>query len=92
MDLDLLMSGRADILAGLRHVLADTAAGAPGLRLLDGRFAAMQQAIGTPRGRDAAAAYLHDFVEDVKASGFVAKAIAATAAQGVSVAPPAGRS
>lgn len=74
-DLDVLVSGRADILAGLRHVLADTAAGRSGLRLLDGRFAAMQQAIGTPRGHDRAAAYLREFVEDVKASGFVAKAI-----------------
>jgi polar amino acid transport system substrate-binding protein len=88
-DLDVLVSGRADVLAGLRHALADTAAEVPGLRLLDGRFAAMQQAIGVPRGRAAAEAYLRAFVEDVKASGLVAKAIAVSRAQGVSAAPPA---
>jgi polar amino acid transport system substrate-binding protein len=90
-DLDLLVTGRADVLSGLRHVLADTASDAPEWRVLEGRFAAMQQAIGTPQGRAAAAAYLREFVEDVKASGLVAKAIAASGAQGVSVAPPATR-
>ena len=88
-DVAVLTGGRADVLAGLRHVLVETAAAMPGLRVLDGRFAAMGQAIGLPRGSDAAAAYLHAFVEDVKASGFVARAIAASGAEGVSVAPPA---
>jgi polar amino acid transport system substrate-binding protein len=85
-DLGLLMSGRADALAGLKHVLVDSAADVPGLRLLDGRFAAMQQAIGVPRGRDAAVAFLREFVEDVKVSGLVARAIEASRAQGVAVA------
>lgn len=90
-DLEVLATGRADVLAGLRHMLADVAAGAPEWRLLDGRFATMAQAIGVPRGRPGAAAYLHTFVEDAKTSGFVATAIAAHPAEGVSVAPPAGR-
>jgi polar amino acid transport system substrate-binding protein len=85
-DLGLLTSGRVDALAGLRHVLVDNAADVPGLRLLDGRFAAMQQAIGVPRGRDATVAFLREFVEDVKASGLVARAIEASRAQGVAVA------
>jgi polar amino acid transport system substrate-binding protein len=88
-DLDVLVSGRADVLAGLRHVLADSVAETPGLRVLDGRFAAMGQAIGVPQGRTAAAAYLRAFVEDVKRSGLVTRAIEASAAEGVSVAPPA---
>jgi polar amino acid transport system substrate-binding protein len=88
-DVDVLVSGRADVLAGLRHALADTAATVPGARMLEGRFASMQQAIGAPKGREAAAAYLRQFVDDVKASGFVAKLIAASGAPGVSVAPPA---
>jgi polar amino acid transport system substrate-binding protein len=86
-DLDVLASGRADVLAGLRHVLANTAATSPEYRVIEGRFAAMQQAIGMPQGRPAAAAYLNVFVEDVKASGLVARAIAASGAEGVSVAP-----
>jgi polar amino acid transport system substrate-binding protein len=61
----------------------------PGSRMLDGRFMAVQQSIGVPKGRDAALAYLRGFVEDVKASGLVARAIEQTGARGVSVAPPA---
>jgi polar amino acid transport system substrate-binding protein len=88
-DLDVLSKGRSDVMAGLKHVLVDTAAKTPGAyRIIDGRFAAMQQAIGVTRGRAAAAAWLDAFVEDVKASGLVARAIAATGAEGVSVAPP----
>lgn len=86
-DLDLVADGRAHVLAGLRHVLVDIAAGAPEWRLLDGRFAAMAQAIGVPRQRVAAAEYLRTFVENAKASGLVAALIAANAAEGVSVAP-----
>jgi polar amino acid transport system substrate-binding protein len=57
--------------------------------MLDGQFTAVQQAIGTPKGRDAGAKYLRAFVEEVKASGLVTQAIARNAVQGVSVAPPA---
>jgi polar amino acid transport system substrate-binding protein len=86
-DLDVLKKGRADVMAGLTHVLIDSAAEDSSLRVLDGRFAAMQQAIGVPRGRDVAVAYLRGFIEEVKASGLVARAIEATGAKGVSVAP-----
>jgi polar amino acid transport system substrate-binding protein len=57
--------------------------------VLEGQFTAVQQAIGTPKGRDAGAKYLRAFVEEVKASGLVAQAISRNAVQGVSVAPPA---
>jgi len=57
--------------------------------VLDGQFTAVQQAIGTPKSRDAAAKYLRAFVEEVKASGLVAEAISKNAVKGVSVAPPA---
>jgi polar amino acid transport system substrate-binding protein len=86
-DLDVLKKGRADVMAGLTHVLNDSATEDSSLRVLDGRFAAMQQAIGVPRGRDVAVAYLRGFIEEVKASGLVARAIEATGAKGVSVAP-----
>jgi len=57
--------------------------------VLNGQFTAVQQAIGTPKGRDASAAFLRAFVEEVKASGLVAEAISRNGVQGVSVAPPA---
>jgi len=50
----------------------------------------VQQAMGTPRGRDGGGiAYLADFVEEMKAAGFVADRIAAHGVVGLSVAPPA---
>src|SRR6266513_1026708 len=61
----------------------------PGSRVLEGRFSAVQQAIGTAQGRPSGAKYLREFTEDAKASGFVAKAIERHAVRGVSVAPPA---
>jgi len=83
----LLAAGEVDALAGLRQALTGLAPKLPGSRLLDGRFMAVQQAIGMPRGRDAGLAYLRDFVEAAKASGLVARALERTGAQGVSVAP-----
>jgi polar amino acid transport system substrate-binding protein len=50
---------------------------------------AVQQAIGTARANEAAAAWLHGFVEDAKASGLVAELIARHKVQGLSVAPAA---
>jgi polar amino acid transport system substrate-binding protein len=61
----------------------------PGARVLAGRFTAVQQAVGTPRGRAAAATYLRQFVEDVKASGIVRKVIEKNGIRGVSVAAAA---
>jgi polar amino acid transport system substrate-binding protein len=58
--------------------------------VLDGKFSSVQQAMGTPRGRDGAGfAFLRAFVEEMKASGFVADRIAAHGVIGLSVAPPA---
>jgi polar amino acid transport system substrate-binding protein len=55
--------------------------------VLEGRFTAVQQSVGTPQGRPAGAKYLGEFAKDVKVSGFVAAAIARHAVRGVSVAP-----
>jgi polar amino acid transport system substrate-binding protein len=87
--LDLFLTQKLEVLSGLRPRLLMDVAKLPGARVLDGQFAAVQQAIGTPKAREAGATYLRAFVEDVKASGFVADAIARNGVQGVSVAPPA---
>jgi len=84
-----LTSGTVDALAGLKQALMDLADKLPGSRMLDGRFMAVQQSIGVPKGRAAGLAYLRGLVEEAKASGLVARAIAATGARGVSVAPRA---
>jgi polar amino acid transport system substrate-binding protein len=82
----------ADVAAGVRQQLEMDALEFGGLRLLDGHFMLIRQALGVSRGRDAAlAAGLTAFVEDAKASGFVADALMRHGIQGAAVAPPAGR-
>ncbi len=86
---ELFVSDKLDALAGLKPRLVMDAEKLPGSRVLEGRFSAVQQSIGTPQGRPAGATYLGEFTEDAKTSGFVAKAIARHAVRGASVAPPA---
>jgi polar amino acid transport system substrate-binding protein len=81
----------AEVAAGVRQQLEADAQRFGGLRLLDGRFMVIQQAMGTPKSRgDAAADFLNRFVERMKASGFVAKALERHQVQGATVAPAAG--
>lgn len=78
-----------EVLAGLKPRLLDDVEQMPGARLLDGKFSAVQQAVGTPRRNTAAAEWLAAFVEDAKASGLVAELIDKHSVKGLSVAPPA---
>ena len=85
----LFVEKKLEALAGLKPRLVSDADRLPGSRVLEGQCTSVKQSIGTPKGRDAGAQYLREFVEDVKASGFVARSIAKNAVRGVSVAPPA---
>ena len=78
-----------DALSGLRPRLITDQAKLPGSRILEGSFTAVQQAAGVPRGRTAAAKYLSAFIEDVKASGLVAKAIKDNNVVGLTIAKKA---
>ena len=78
--------GGLDAVAGVKPVLEADARRAGGLRLLPRRFMAINQAMGTPRERDTGARYLKSFVEDAKASGFVAEAFARNRIDGASLA------
>jgi polar amino acid transport system substrate-binding protein len=80
---------RLDALAGLRPRLVTDQEALPGSRLLDGRFTAVQQAAGTPKGRPEGARYLRAFIEDVKATGLVARLIDKHHVRGLTVAAPA---
>jgi polar amino acid transport system substrate-binding protein len=65
-----------DVAAGVKQQLEADAAKIGGLRLLDQRFMVIRQAIGTPKAKgDEAAAYLSQFVEEMKASGFIAASL-----------------
>jgi polar amino acid transport system substrate-binding protein len=80
-----------EVAAGVRQPLEAEAARHGGLRLLPGRFMEIRQAMGLPAGRgEAARQALADFVETMKAEGFVAQALARHGVKGATVAPPAG--
>lgn len=79
-------TGKFDVLAGPRPRLVTDAEKMPGSRVLEGRFTAIQQAIGTPKGRPDAARYLAAFAEEAKSTGLVAAAIERNGIRGVSVA------
>lgn len=83
------VEGKLDALAGLRPRLITDHANYPGSRILDGNFTAVQQASGVPKGRSAAFQYLREFIEDVKASGLVARTIEKHHVHGLTVAAKA---
>lgn len=85
----LFVSESLDALAGLRPRLVADQLRLPGSRILPGRFTAIQQAIGTPIERVAAAAWLQAFATEARA-GLVAGLIAQHQVIGVSVAPEPG--
>jgi polar amino acid transport system substrate-binding protein len=84
---ELIVSGKVDVIAGVRQHLVASSQKLPGSRVLEGRFMSIQQALGIPKGRDAAAAYLRQFIEEVKASGLVDRVMEKAGVRGVSVAP-----
>jgi polar amino acid transport system substrate-binding protein len=72
---DTFKSQRLDAMAGLRPALIPYRDKLPGSRLLDGGFMTVQHGIGTPRERSAGAAYIRDVVQELNASGFIARSI-----------------
>jgi len=86
---DTLIAQKLDVAAGVKQQLEADAVRLPGLRMLDGRFMVINQAMGMPQGRAAGAQYLREFVEEMKASGFVAQSLARHRIEGAAIAPPA---
>lgn len=84
----LVQGGQADVIAGVRQLLLMDQAKLPGSRVLEDRFMVIEQAMGMPQGRPAGLQYAKEFIEDVKASGFVARALEKSGVRGVPVAPP----
>ena len=85
----LFVEEKLDALAGLRPRLLSDVERLPGARILDGRFTAVQQAVGAPRPRERGAGFLRQVVEDAKASGLVQRFIDRHRVRGLSVAPAA---
>ena len=80
---------KLEALAGLKPGLMAEAQKLPGARVLEGQVTSVQQSIGAPKSRAAAAGFLRDFVEDIKRSGLVARTIEKFGVKGINVAPPA---
>jgi polar amino acid transport system substrate-binding protein len=87
--LKVFLTEKLDALAGLKPTLMELSAKLPGSRVLDGRYTVIPYSAGTAKGREAGNRYLRDFIEEAKASGFVARSIEKNGIRGVSVAPPA---
>ena len=84
---ELFMKDKLDVLAGLKPQLVRDAEKLPGSRVLEGQVTGVQQAVGVPKNRSAAAQFTREFVDEVKRSGLVAKTIEKHGVKGVTVAP-----
>ena len=87
---DYFLAHHLDVAAGVRQQLERDAKRLGSLRLLPGRFMVINQAMGIAKGKRAGAVYLGGFVEEMKASGFVAEALKRHNIEGAIVAPPSG--
>lgn len=81
---DLFIEGDLDAAAGVRQPLERVAASDQRYRVLDGAFTSIRQAMAVPRGREAGAAYVRNFVERRLAEGFVRGALLASGQTDVS--------
>ena len=80
---------RLEVLGGVKQPLVEHARKDPSVRVMDGRFMEIKQAMGMPKGRAKAAAYLRGFAEEMKASGFCAAALKRANQPDAAVAPKA---
>ena len=82
------VENNVEVAAGVRQQLEADARAVPGLRLLDGRFMVIDQAMGAPKSRsDVAHTQLQQFVNEMKSSGFVAASLKRHGIDGAVVAP-----
>src|SRR5690606_33470678 len=87
--IELFLEQNLDAAAGVRQPLEAAAKDHAGLQVLPGHFTAIRQAMAVPAGKSAAQANLQAFIEAMKASGFVARALRESGQQENLVAPAA---
>jgi polar amino acid transport system substrate-binding protein len=85
--IELFLADKLEVVAGVKPVLVNFAKTNADMRVMDGNFMVIRQAMGVPKGRTAAARYVRAFIEDVKASGFVADALKRSNQTSATVAP-----
>jgi polar amino acid transport system substrate-binding protein len=89
-NIELFRAEKLDAAAGVRQPLAEYAKQHDDVRVMEKPFQEIRQAMATPKGRAAAAAYLKTFIEEMKANGFVADALKRSNQPDAQVAPPGG--
>jgi polar amino acid transport system substrate-binding protein len=89
-NIELFLTEKLDAAAGVRQPLNAYAKDHPDVRVMEKPFQQIRQAMGTPKGRTAAAAYLRSFIEEMKADGFVADALKRSNQPDAQVAPAGG--
>jgi polar amino acid transport system substrate-binding protein len=87
--LDMFVRDKLEAAAGVKQPIIAFANSRSDMRVIPGRFMAVEQAIGTPKGRDIGVRYLRALVEELKASGFVADGLKRSGQTDAVVAPPA---
>ena len=71
----LMRDRQLEALAAVRTVLVAAAEQLPQSRVLSGHFMTIPQAAAVPKGRPVAARYVSGFIDEMKASGFVARSL-----------------
>ncbi len=89
--LDRFLANQIEVGAGVRQPVEAFAAQHRDLRVIEPSFMVIRQAMVVRKGHDAGLEYVRRFVEEMKASGFVAQALRASGKADVTVAPPAGK-
>ena len=84
---ELVKSGEADATSALKTFLIPAYEQVPGSRILDGRIAMQDIAIGVPKGNETSARYVARFGDEMKASGFVKASIERSGVRGLMAAP-----
>jgi polar amino acid transport system substrate-binding protein len=85
---EVFLAENLEAAAGVREPVTEFVGSHPGIRLIEGRFMEIRQAVGTTKAkRPDTIGFLHKLVEDLKASGFIADSLRRSG-QTAAVAPP----
>jgi polar amino acid transport system substrate-binding protein len=85
---DVFRAEGLEVAAGIRQPITAFVAANPAFRVVEERFMAIRQAVGTTKGRRPETVdFLRELVEALKKSGFVAESLRRAGVSGVAVAP-----
>ena len=85
---EVFLAENLEAAAGVREPVTEFVGSHPGIRLIEGRFMEIRQAVGTTKAkRPETIRFLHGLVEDLKATGFIADSLRRSG-QTAPVAPP----